>query len=321
LKRIVSAAVAAALSITYLFASPALAADAHTWSVQMGSVAFGSTGPRASGNRFYPESVAIHQGDSVAFNVVGAHLLAVNRPPGPVFALFGPPSFAATLTSPSQSVNSSIIGDAGPVTFTLTFASTLPAGRYLVICGLHLGMKELVDVRPPGAELPKTDAENAVTAQREIAHDLATFDRIDATANRGNRDDEDQGPTVWAGAGNKRGSNLRFFPASITVHVGQTITFLKTHDPTEPHTVTFGPENPDPILQFVPSGGNTYDGTGTVNSGFLSTSKQFAFYQLAGTPLVQATSFKVTFTKAGTFSYICEIHDVVGMVGTVVVRP
>ena len=107
----------------------------------------------------------------------------------------------------------------------------------------------------------------------------------------------------------------------ITVHVGQAITFVKTHDPTEPHTVTFGQENPDPILQLIPSGGNTYDGTGTVNSGFLSTKAQFGYYQLAGTPLVQATKFKVNFTRAGTFDYICELHDVVGMVGRVIVRP
>jgi plastocyanin len=33
------------------------------------------------------------------------------------------------------------------------------------------------------------------------------------------------------------------------------------------------------------------------------------------------TRFRVTFTAAGTFNYICGLHDTLGMVGTVVVEP
>ena len=58
-----------------------------------------------------------------------------------------------------------------------------------------------------------------------------------------------------------------------------------------------------------------------MNSGFLSTRRQFSYYQLAGTPLTQATTFDVTFTAAGTYSYICELHDEIGMVGRVIVNP
>ena len=32
-------------------------------------------------------------------------------------------------------------------------------------------------------------------------------------------------------------------------------------------------------------------------------------------------TFKVTFVKAGTFTYICALHDYMGMVGTVRVLP
>ena len=321
MRRILVAAVVTALSITGIIASPAVAADANTWHVQAGSVAFGATGPVGGGNRFYPEAIAIHAGDSVAFTPMAVHTVTFNRPPVPVFALFGP--FGGTLiNSPAQSTNSGIIGDTGPVPYTVTFASTLPTGTYSFICGLHIGMTETITVLPPSQALPRTDAEYGLIAQREVTRDLATLADIAAEANQDNEDEDgDGGPTVWAGAGNKRGSNLRFFPSVITVHVGQAITFVKTHDPTEPHTVTFGQENPDPILQLIPSGGNTYDGTGTVNSGFLSTKAQFGYYQLAGTPLVQATKLKVNFTRAGTFDYVCELHDVVGMVGRVIVRP
>ena len=79
------------------------------------------------------------------------------------------------------------------------------------------------------------------------------------------------------------GEDVTFEAAgSITIKVGQTVRFVKTHDPTEPHTVTFGPESPDPLIQLLPSGGNAYDGTGTTNSGLLSTRRQFAYFQLAG---------------------------------------
>ncbi|TMC75078.1 MAG: hypothetical protein E6J15_07975 [Chloroflexi bacterium] len=316
-----AAGAAVVLSISGIFASPALAAGT-TWHVQAGSVGFESPGVViGGGNRFYPESIAIHPGDTVAFNPIGPHTVTYNRPPGPVFVLFGP-SGVTTLSTPGDRVNSGIIGEGPPPqpAFTVTFASTLPAGVYKFICGLHLGMTEAIEVLPMSEALPKTDAQYGAIAQREITRDLASLAEIASEA-RENDEDEDDGPSVLVGAGNKRVSNLRFFPQTTTIRVGQTITFLKTHDPTEPHTVTFGPENPDMFLQLVPEGGNTYNGTGTVNSGFLSTNEQYAFYQLTDVLPPPTTKFKLTFTKAGTYQYICALHDGAGMVGTVVVRP
>ena len=50
------------------------------------------------------------------------------------------------------------------------------------------------------------------------------------------------------------------------------------------------------------------------------TKRQYKFYQLAGVLPSAVATYKVTFTAAGTYQYICEIHDEIGMVGTVVVR-
>ncbi|HEY8655493.1 MAG TPA: hypothetical protein VIN34_02005, partial [Candidatus Limnocylindria bacterium] len=257
------------LSVTGIFGSPALAAGTHTWQVQAGSLSFDAAVPSGGGNRFYPAAIAIHQGDSVTFTPMGAHTITFNRPAGPVFGLFGP--FGnTTISSPGQQVNSGIIGDGPGGSFTLTFASTLPVGRYMVICGLHLGMTERIQVLRPSAELPKTDAEYREIAQEQIADDLATQAEIAADA-RSDGEDEDGSPSVLVGAGNKRVTNLRFFPAAITVHVGQTITFLKTHDPTEPHTVTFGTEPQGPP---VAGGGSTYSGTENLSSGLMTTRAQ-----------------------------------------------
>ena len=321
--RIVVAAVAAALSITGLITSPALATTAE-WHVQASAPGrFDSAGlPSGAGNRFYPEAIAIHEGDSVSFLPFGPHTVTYNRPPGPIFALLDPrvatPS-PATLTSTSGSVNG-LIGFGPPAPYSLTF--TTP-GTYKIICGLHIGMTETVDVRATGATLPMTDAQYGAIAQAEITRDLASVDRIAAQATE-DFEDEDGNVRVLAGAGNDRVSNIRFFPADVTVRVGHSVTFLKTQDPTEPHTVSFNLPPPDPtnpVAEFIASGGSRFDGTGVANSGFLSTKEQFAFYQLAGTPLpVAVTRYKLKFTSVGDFPYVCAIHDGAGMVGIVHVR-
>jgi plastocyanin len=174
---------------------------------------------------------------------------------------------------------------------------------------------------PAGADLPKTDADYAAIAQAHLTRDLATVQRVNAAATE-DLEDEDGNPMVLVGAGTKRVSNLRFFPAALTVRVGQTVTFLKTKDPTEPHTVSFNiPPGLPMIAEFIPSGGSSFDGKGFANSGFLSTEAQFAYFQLAGTPLpVALTRYRLTFTKAGDYKYVCAIHDDAGMVAVVHVR-
>jgi LPXTG-motif cell wall-anchored protein len=105
-----------------------------------------------------------------------------------------------------------------------------------------------------------------------------------------------------------------FLPTSITINAGDKITWMFRSF----HTVTFLSGAPPPAIILPPSGGNppsvnsavafpaggpNYDGTGFVNSGF---------------PSEQAPTFSLTFTKAGTYAYVCLIHP--GMDGTVVVQ-
>jgi plastocyanin len=321
--RIVSVVVTTVvLSITGILASPALATappTGHTWQVQAGTLPiFDADGaPRGAGNRFYPASIAIHQGDSVKVTPFGPHTFTYNRIPGPLFLLFAP-SGGTTLADPGATLNSGFFGDVPGASFTATFASTLPPGRYKFICALHIGMSETVDVMPAGAELPKTDADYSAIAQRQMTRDLATVERVNAAATE-DLQDEDGNPTVLAGVGTKRVSNIRFYPAAITIHVGQTITFLKTKDPTEPHTVSFNiPSGLDMFSELIASGGSSFDGTSYANSGLLTTKDQFAYYQVAGLPFpVALTKYSLTFTKTGNFSYVCAIHDGAGMKGIV----
>jgi len=122
---------------------------------------------------------------------------------------------------------------------------------------------------------------------------------------------------VQAGTGTVDNSvaTLQFYSSSITVNVGDSITWTTVADA---HTVSFlsgapAPAPIDPAAQ-APSGGNTYDGTGIVSSGII----------LPGPPAPAGsggppTSYTLTFTAPGTFVYDCLIHP--GMQGSVTVQP
>jgi plastocyanin len=145
------------------------------------------------------------------------------------------------------------------------------------------------------------------------------------------------GPNMWivqagdgqAAAADKANvtTNDSFYPKHLTVKVGDTVEWIGGF-----HTITFGPDAMRTALEkalFIPipgaaggpgklmfnpkiafpSGGSTYDGTGFVNSGVLALNVP----QGSKAP----PSFKLKFTKAGTYEYDCLIHP--GMDGTITV--
>ena len=96
-------------------------------------------------------------------------------------------------------------------------------------------------------------------------------------------------------------------------------------DPIAAHTITFGLEPQDLVN---PSSNVTVDADGARHGVLNSTSDvvHSGFIQAAPqdpTGLAQApsgvTRFRVTFSKPGIYSYICSLHDVLGMKGSVVV--
>lgn len=101
---------------------------------------------------------------------------------------------------------------------------------------------------------------------------------------------------------------LAFYPGTITVDAGDTVTW--TYVSAEPHTVTFlaaGQATPPPPTDPSapkPAGSSTYDGTAYTSSGFIA----FGY------------SYSLTFTKPGTYTYYCLLHQP-EMQGTVVVNP
>jgi len=115
-----------------------------------------------------------------------------------------------------------------------------------------------------------------------------------------------------------------FFPENVTIHVGDTVHWVQASH--EIHTVTFLAGAPvPPIIMPNPAGLNPsplmfnpqavvpaepingqYDGTAFANSGLMSLDTG------------NRTSFDLTFTKVGTYTYICLVHGIM-MSGTVTV--
>jgi plastocyanin len=119
------------------------------------------------------------------------------------------------------------------------------------------------------------------------------------------------GPQTWnvvagSSTGNQAYQALAFYPNSITIDAGDTITW--TAKPAEPHTISFPipgttPEPPTSPSAQKPAGGTTYDGTTYVSSGFI-----------AG-----GATYSLTFTKPGTYTYY-SIPQLPLVSGTVVVQ-
>ncbi len=108
-------------------------------------------------------------------------------------------------------------------------------------------------------------------------------------------------------------SIMSYFPGTIQIHVGDSVTWkINSH---EIHTVTFlagetlgdliipAPQdmaspyqiNPMAFLQAMPPNGQ-YDGSSYVNSGIMSSDPGFV------------QTFSLTFTREGSFSYVCYVH-------------
>jgi plastocyanin len=98
---------------------------------------------------------------------------------------------------------------------------------------------------------------------------------------------------------------LDFYPHTIAIHAGDTITW--SNSTSIPHTVSIptagatpppGPPNPAQV------GGNVFDNSAYISSGFITKGK----------------AYSVRFTRPGTYAYFCIVHPP-EMTGTITVLP
>jgi plastocyanin len=312
----------------------------------------GVFGGNASGDAdtFSLPTVTIHTGDKVRWKFNGFHTVTFNKKGGGVIPFVVPDATAkyTGFNDPAGApfwfngqtqldVNapgalpqggktydgSQLAGSGAPLgaakPYTLKFTKN---GTFTYYCVIHPGMKAKVKVVAKGKKIPSTKADAKVAAkllakQVKVAKKTTKLATPPSTVVGGN----DKGQVV----------QLRFFPKTLHVATGSTVTFKVTSKP-EIHTFSFGPAKylqdtagalvapVNGALQFnpqiafpsdAPPALPPYDGTSHGN-GFISTGI------LDGDPNTpQPTTSKITFAKAGTYGFICLIHPF--MHGTVVV--
>ena len=285
---------------------------------------------------FLPNELWIHAGDTVTWKFEADDVHTVTflrtvpgpqaRPPFPV----GCPGFS----SEPASFDGTTCVTTPPMVTGQRFSVTFPKkGNYKLVCLVHENMTGVVHVLDSLTPLPFDQEdynEQAADQRRDILSDA------DRGGHDGRREEADHhlghgviagfGEVTANGGGSRTLSIMRFNHDTITIHAGGTVEWTN-EDPVTPHTITFGTEPADPI---PPSSNVTLDEDGarhlaihrtsdSAHSGFILAAPQERLF-LPQAP-VGVTRFRVTFARAGTYPYICALHDDLGMKGKIIVLP
>jgi len=275
---------------------------------------------------FYPTVLKVHAGDTITFHNSTTEVphtvtfgVAADRSNEPLFGVGHPqltlvapcaaavPLTQSTATCPGPRgpltpfagqafYSSGII--AGGTNFQLRTAPTLRPGVYHYYCLIHPNQVGTIIVQPPGtATQLQSTVDAAASAQRR--RDIAALTDLQPPT---------VGPdTVQAGVTGPDISLNQFFPSTVHVKVGETVTWVNHGG--MPHVLLFG-EYLDPATAlFSPP---------TAPSGSDFSGQPF-FSGPLGAPSYPRSSFTLRFTKPGTYQYVCSIHA--GMAGTVIVDP
>jgi plastocyanin len=310
-------------------------ARAATWNALVGAQ---SSDEGKQAMAFLPNELWIRAGDSVrwSFNANEIHTVSFlvpgqKRPP--LFDLSGAFIGCPGATPDGSSFDGSSCVTSTPDQVGQTYTVHFPSpGNFKLVCLVHARMTGTVHVLNASGTLPYRQPfydREAMNQQSDLLSDASS---LQGEANSQAQRSSAHGVTAGISAisGNGGGSQMaavwRFFGETTVVHVGDTVEWTNLA-PTAVHTVTFGTE---PQNLAPPSGGVTLDADGarhaiissptqSVNSGFLIAPNQ----ETVGLPQspLDTIRFRATFTAPGTYNYICGIHDVVGMIGRVIVLP
>jgi plastocyanin len=298
--------------------------------------------PDSTGNAFYPRKLAVKAGGKVAFKLGGLHnvifapkgaplgpfhapdparpVAGVKDPAGTDLWFNGQPGWfidpAHVLPAGDKKVDGKALdasgvfqGQGAPPDYVVSFPKT---GRYAYLCTIHPGMKGTVEVLPKRAKAP-SKAKDARAVAKQVKATIRSATKLAAETPAGN--------VVRAGNDRKEVAFFSFFPATRKVVAGTTVRFEMSKDSTEIHNVVFGPEafQAETAAKFISPGaqGIAYDplsvyasdpdalsydganhGNGFLNTGLLDSDARTSF----------PASKSVTFTKPGSYTYICTVH-------------
>jgi plastocyanin len=346
---------AAAIAATVLVPAAAEGATRTVVAGPPGKVA--GTPKDGDSNQFFRKTVTVHTGDKVRWQFRGFHTVTIpakgKKPPplispdpsgakvagvndaaGNPFWFNGQAKLVldplGALPVGGKTYNGKKLVSSGaplqgePKPYTIKFTKK---GNYTYYCTVHPGQKGTVKVVGKNRAIPSNKA-NARAAKKEYAK----------VAKRLIKDAKFAGPAgnaVEAGHDTIETTIFRFFPTTKNVPVGTTVTFAMSAKTTEVHTISFGPADyltgiangfigPDPAnpqglpvvsaiaaypsdVPTLPAYDGTSHGNGYLNGGIIDRD--------AATPSGGET--RITFSKAGTYNYICLIHP--DMKGSIVV--
>ncbi|MGN6160833.1 MAG: cupredoxin domain-containing protein [Marmoricola sp.] len=306
----------ATLGFTAASSGPALGSlpTGRTWIVQVGA----QTPDGAIQTMNYgPGTIWIDKGDTVRWlaksdEIHTVSFINASHPDSgynPSIAYMNTRTTHTWIGLPGQFRNSGIMDlhsdGPGPQyrTYSLKFTGV---GTFHYICYVHGGMMMhgTVIVRQPGTAYPHTqgwyNSRQVWINNALIAHGLNLWSAAMDTATSHH---------VYVGAADMSVMVMRYIAPNVTINKGESVTFdMAKNTVPVPHTVTFGPEPQAPVPVGDPT---AWDGTGTLSSGIILP---------PGFGPPGSSTYTVTFTKAGTYHYICMLHDTMGMVGTVTVQ-
>ncbi len=288
--------------------SPVSCPLGKTWFAKTGSA---SPHEALQGYRFYAPTMTVNVGDVITWQSTISQPHTVTFTAGQPVPPPSDPSADAPVGGHTYDGTNYISSGflAAGQSYSVQFTK---AGTYPYYCVLHQPeMQGTVVVNARGSAYPKTQADYDAESAGLITSDLASAASSVATfpfTTSGTHLAAGIGPGLTVGPPSIS-SVLRFLDGpslmdqDVDVAVGTTVIWTNLSNNT-PHTVTFPVAGQDipPMPPFSPpSGGNTYDGSTLVNSGVM----------------LPGGSFTLTFTKAGTFKYVCIFHDEQGMVANV----
>lgn len=298
--------------------------------------------PDATGNAFYPRKLAVGAGRKVAFKLGGLHnvifapkgtqigpfhapdparpVAGAKDPAGNDLWFNGQPGWfidpAHVLPAGDGKIDGKALdasgifqGQGAPPDYVVTFPK---AGRYTYLCTIHPGMTGTVRVLAKGRKAPPA-AKDGKAVTRQVKATIRSARKLAAQTPAGN--------VVRAGNDRKEVAFFSFFPSTRKVAAGTSVRFEMSKDTTEIHNVVFGPEAflAETAAKFISPGaqGIAYDPLSVYASdpGALVVDGASHGNGFAGTGLLDAdartgfpASASVTFTRPGTYGFICTVH-------------
>lgn len=309
-------------------------------------------------NAFFPASLHVRAGDTVTWKInsnephIAAFLAGEAPPPDPIPIPGGGPtdimlnpksSFSSRAPdAPIETYdgtefrNSGFLSDGTVVppneSYSLKFDKP---GTYQYVCLIHpTTMRGEIIVEPANATDVPSQEEIDAQAEAEIAPLLEQAEKIRAAAASSDMVRKEPGPngtTIWHIPAGITGDDPRieiydYFPKNLSIKQGDQVIWTSVFfhqvifpagQPAPPFVVPTEVEgqpfpnlvvSPEVAFPVIPSG--EFDGTQLFSSGLIGT---------LGGPLPGGTTFAMTFSKPGSFDYVCATHLPLGMKGSITV--